>query len=137
MLDSETMCSGSSDSGPPSFQNELEGIQTMEKAAETETLQQFNKATSPQSEVTSPIPPAGRSTTKNEKRSANTLYQELSFQDDNLESEENEVTGGWVHPGEYASTGTLNIFKNLHFIIYVQQTNPIKIRPLCSFQTHL
>lgn len=35
---------------------------------------------------------AGRTTTKNEKRSANTLYQELSFQD-NEESEENEVTG--------------------------------------------
>lgn len=34
----------------------------------------------------------GRTTTKNEKRSANTLYQELSFQD-NEESEENEVTG--------------------------------------------
>lgn len=46
----------------------------------------------------------GRTTTKSEKRSANTLYQELSFQDDNFESEENEVTG-MVHPGEYASSG--------------------------------
>lgn len=37
----------------------------------------------------------GRSTTKKERRSANTLYQELSFQD-NDESEDNDiVTGGW------------------------------------------
>lgn len=34
----------------------------------------------------------GTTTTKKEQRSANTLYQELSFQD-NEESEENEVTG--------------------------------------------
>lgn len=68
----------------------------MERSAETDTLKQINQATSPQSDQ-SPVhlqPPAtaGRSTTKNEKRSANTLYQELSFQD-NEESEENEVTG--------------------------------------------
>lgn len=83
-------------SGPPSLQNEFENIQTVERSAETDTLKQMNQATSPQSER-SPIHPqlpssAGRSTTKNEKRSANTLYQELSFQD-NEESEENEVTG--------------------------------------------
>lgn len=41
-------------------------------------------------------PTIGRTTTKNEKRSANTLYQELSFQD-NEESEENEVTGKTIH----------------------------------------
>lgn len=34
----------------------------------------------------------GRTTTKKEQRSGNTLYQELSFQD-NEESEEHEVTG--------------------------------------------
>lgn len=34
----------------------------------------------------------GTTTTQKEQRSANTLYQELSFQD-NEESEENEVTG--------------------------------------------
>lgn len=39
----------------------------------------------------------GRSTTKKEQRSANTLYQELSFQD-NEESEEHEVvTGMWAN----------------------------------------
>lgn len=35
----------------------------------------------------------GRTTTKKEQRSANTLYQELSFQD-NEESEENEIVTG-------------------------------------------
>lgn len=83
-------------SGPPSLQNEFDNIQTVERSAETDTLKQINQATSPQSDP-SPVhqqPPTstGRSTTKNEKRSANTLYQELSFQD-NEESEENEVTG--------------------------------------------
>lgn len=85
-------------SGPPSLQNEFDNIQTMERSAETDTMKQINQATSPQSEQSpvhsQPAQPAtaGRSTTKNEKRSANTLYQELSFQD-NEESEENEVTG--------------------------------------------
>lgn len=85
-------------SGPPSLQNEFDNVQTIERSAETDTLKQINQATSPQSEASpvhlQPQQPAtaGRSTTKNEKRSANTLYQELSFQD-NEESEENEVTG--------------------------------------------
>lgn len=84
-------------SGPPSLQNEFENTQTFERSAETDTLKQMNQATSPQGEM-SPVQPqlttsaTGRSTTKNEKRSANTLYQELSFQD-NEEGEENEVTG--------------------------------------------
>lgn len=109
MLDTETMCSGpssASGSGPPSLQNEFENLQTAERSAETDHLQQHNQATSPPSEVTSPTLPhiaTGRSTTKSEKRSANTLYQELSFQDE-IESEENEITG-MVHPGEYASSG--------------------------------
>lgn len=100
MLDTETMCSGppsdASGSGPPSLQNEFENLQAIEP-----------EAASTPSDPTSPTTPhitTGRSTTKSEKRSANTLYQELSFQDDNLESEENEVTG-MVHPGEYASSG--------------------------------
>lgn len=102
MMDTETMCSGppsSASSGPPSLQNEFENLQP---AADADP-----SATSPPSEVTSPVVPhvsTGRSTTKSEKRSANTLYQELSFQDDQLESEENEITG-MVHSGEYASSG--------------------------------
>lgn len=112
MLDTETICSGpssASGSGPPSLQNEFENIQTVERSAETDQLQHQNQATSPGSELTSPTTPhitTGRCTTKNEKRSANTLYQELSFQDDQLESEENEITN-LVHPGEYASSGEI------------------------------
>ncbi|XP_004525428.1 JNK-interacting protein 3 isoform X4 [Ceratitis capitata] len=120
MLDTETICSvgsNSDDSGPPSLQNELDSLQTVERAAETDTLQQQNQATSPQSETSPVVPNApasvGRSTTKKEQRSANTLYQELSFQD-NEESEEHEVvTGSWVHPGEYASSGMGKEVENL------------------------
>ncbi|XP_067646411.1 JNK-interacting protein 3 isoform X8 [Eurosta solidaginis] len=100
MLDTETICSvgsNSDDSGPPSLQNELDSLQTVERAAETDTLQQQNQATSPQSDTSPVVPNApanvGRSTTKKEQRSANTLYQELSFQD-NEESEEHEVVTG-------------------------------------------
>lgn len=102
MLDTEVICSpndsetSSVGSGPPSLQNEFDNIQTVERSAETDTLRQTNQATSPQienvSEMTSSTTSVGRSTTKNEKRSANTLYQEFKFQD-NDESEENEVTG--------------------------------------------
>ncbi|XP_067646414.1 JNK-interacting protein 3 isoform X11 [Eurosta solidaginis] len=59
MLDTETICSvgsNSDDSGPPSLQNELDSLQTVERAAETDTLQQQNQATSPQSD-TSPVVP--------------------------------------------------------------------------------
>ncbi|XP_039964830.1 JNK-interacting protein 3 isoform X5 [Bactrocera tryoni] len=120
MLDTETICSvgsNSDDSGPPSLQNELDSLQTVERAAETDTLQHQNQATSPQSETSPAVPNApanvGRSTTKKEQRSANTLYQELSFQD-NEESEEHEVvTGSWVHPGEYASSGMGKEVENL------------------------
>ncbi|XP_030384914.1 JNK-interacting protein 3 isoform X4 [Scaptodrosophila lebanonensis] len=122
MLDTETICSvgsNSDDSGPPSLQNELDNLAgTVERGAETDALQQQNQATSPQSPDSSPIVPnvpanVGRTTTKKEQRSANTLYQELSFQD-NEESEENEiVTGSWVHPGEYASSGMGKEVENL------------------------
>lgn len=114
MLDTETVCSvgNSSDSGsgPPSLQHEFESLNTVERSAETDSLHQINQATSPQSDSGGALPThSGRTTTKNEKRSANTLYQELSFQD-NEESEENEVTGNWVHPGEYASSVNDNFF---------------------------
>lgn len=47
--------------------------------------------------------PVGRTTTKKEQRSANNLYQELSFQD-NEESEENEiVTGMWVKSPKFVN----------------------------------
>lgn len=113
MLDTETMCSGPSStegSGPPSLQNEFENLQAAERSGNANDQQ----ASSPSSDVTSPTTPqihTGRSTTKSEKRSANTLYQELSFQDDQLESEENEITG-MVHPGEYASSGKFSLLAN-------------------------
>ncbi|XP_017074140.1 JNK-interacting protein 3 isoform X3 [Drosophila eugracilis] len=118
MLDTETICSvgsQSDDSGPPSLQNELDNLGTVERGAATDALQQQHQATSPQSPDSSPVVPnvptnVGRSTTKKEQRSDNNLYQELSFQD-NEESEENEiVTGSWVHPGEYASSANDNYF---------------------------
>ncbi|XP_017016650.1 JNK-interacting protein 3 isoform X7 [Drosophila kikkawai] len=123
MLDTETICSvgsQSDDSGPPSLQNELDSLAagTVERGAATDALQQQHQATSPQSPDSSPIVPnvpanVGRSTTKKEQRSDNNLYQELSFQD-NEESEENEiVTGSWVHPGEYASSGMGKEVENL------------------------
>ncbi|XP_071446939.1 JNK-interacting protein 3 isoform X3 [Hetaerina americana] len=49
----------------------------------------------------------GRSHTKKEQRIGNTLYQELSFQDADALGEMDEgadITGSWVHPGEYASS---------------------------------
>uniref|UniRef100_A0A6P4EP83 JNK-interacting protein 3 n=1 Tax=Drosophila rhopaloa TaxID=1041015 RepID=A0A6P4EP83_DRORH len=122
MLDTETICSvgsQSDDSGPPSLQNELDNLGgTVERGAATDALQQQHQATSPQSPDSSPVVPnvptnVGRSTTKKEQRSDNNLYQELSFQD-NEESEENEiVTGSWVHPGEYASSGMGKEVENL------------------------
>nr|XP_012139232.1 PREDICTED: JNK-interacting protein 3 isoform X1 [Megachile rotundata]XP_012139233.1 PREDICTED: JNK-interacting protein 3 isoform X1 [Megachile rotundata]XP_012139234.1 PREDICTED: JNK-interacting protein 3 isoform X1 [Megachile rotundata]XP_012139235.1 PREDICTED: JNK-interacting protein 3 isoform X1 [Megachile rotundata] len=57
--------------------------------------------------------PGGRSRTEREQRSGNTLYQELSFQDADALSEMDEgadITGSWVHPGEYASSINDNFF---------------------------
>lgn len=115
MLDSDVVCSGESSngSGPPSLHNELDQIVTAEKSSETEKMQQTNQATSPESEASKPVMTnsiGGKTTTKKEQRSGNTLYQELSFQDDTVESEEAEITGGWVHPGDYASSVNDNFF---------------------------
>ncbi|XP_065095148.1 JNK-interacting protein 3 isoform X3 [Ochlerotatus camptorhynchus] len=117
MLDSDVVCSGesSSGSGPSSLHNELEVV-TAEKSSETEKMHQVNQATSPESEASKPVMTnsiGGKTTTKKEQRSGNTLYQELSFQDDNVESEEAEITGGWVHPGDYASSGMGKEVENL------------------------
>lgn len=63
MLDTETVCSvgNSSDSGsgPPSLQHEFDNIQTVERSAETDSLQHMNQATSPQSDV-SPVAPGNQ-----------------------------------------------------------------------------
>ncbi|XP_044016774.1 JNK-interacting protein 3 isoform X2 [Aphidius gifuensis] len=60
--------------------------------------------------------PGGRSKTEREQRSGNTLYQELSFQDADALGEMDEgadITGSWVHPGEYASSGMGKEVENL------------------------
>lgn len=63
MLDTETVCSvgNSSDSGsgPPSLQHEFDNIQTVERSAETDSLQHMNQATSPQSDA-SPVMPTNQ-----------------------------------------------------------------------------
>ncbi|XP_045464707.1 JNK-interacting protein 3 isoform X2 [Harmonia axyridis] len=74
------------------------------------------------STVTSPTSPEcpppsinnvpSRIQTKKEHRSGNTLYEELTFQDADAE-EDSEITGGWVHPGDYASSGMGKEVENL------------------------
>lgn len=64
--------------------NVKDAVQTMEKSQETDSINLENKSVvtspiSPQAPV-APSTPAGRVQTKKEQRSANTLYQELSFQ---------------------------------------------------------
>ncbi|XP_023710608.1 C-Jun-amino-terminal kinase-interacting protein 4 isoform X5 [Cryptotermes secundus] len=66
--------------------------------------------------TTTIVSPLGRSKTKKEQRSGNTLYQELSFQDAEALGEMDEgadITGSWVHPGEYASSGMGKEVENL------------------------
>ncbi|XP_055527417.1 JNK-interacting protein 3 [Wyeomyia smithii] len=118
MLELDVLCSAgsSSSSGPSSLHNEIDNVVTAEKSSETENLLHVNQATSPQNDILKPLVSSfkgGKSTTKKEQRSANTLYQELSFQDDNFENEESDITGGWVHPGEYASSGMGKEVENL------------------------
>ncbi|KAK0094146.1 hypothetical protein PV326_011729 [Microctonus aethiopoides] len=63
--------------------------------------------------------PSGRSRTEREQRSGNTLYQELSFQDADALGEMDEgadITGSWVHPGEYASSVNENILNALNIV---------------------
>ncbi|XP_057342020.1 JNK-interacting protein 3 isoform X5 [Microplitis mediator] len=112
-------------------------IETSEKSQLTDSLPQENKIKnnsarpfvdeSPETDVpppaiatpTTPVvdkqisTPSGRSRTEREQRSGNTLYQELSFQDADALGEMDEgadITGSWVHPGEYASSVNDNFF---------------------------
>ncbi|XP_076287892.1 C-Jun-amino-terminal kinase-interacting protein 4-like isoform X10 [Lasioglossum baleicum] len=107
-------------------------IETSDKSQLTDKPAQENKTTaisrheSPETEAppmlitpTSPTvekvttTPGGRSRTDREQRSGNTLYQELSFQDADALGEMDEgadITGSWVHPGEYASSVSDNFF---------------------------
>ncbi|XP_015431067.1 PREDICTED: JNK-interacting protein 3 isoform X2 [Dufourea novaeangliae] len=111
-------------------------IETSDKSQLTDKPAQENKTTaisrheSPETEAppvlvtpTSPTAveklattPSGRSRTDREQRSGNTLYQELSFQDVDALGEMDEgadITGSWVHPGEYASSGMGKEVENL------------------------
>ncbi|VVC94256.1 unnamed protein product [Leptidea sinapis] len=100
----------SSPSSPP-LGSELAAVRTLEQSHQTDAIIQ-------QSQATSPVAPSagktGRSQTKSEKRSGNTLYQELSFHDSDANAaegdESGDVTGSWVHPGEYASSVNDNYF---------------------------
>ncbi|XP_054274802.1 JNK-interacting protein 3-like isoform X4 [Macrosteles quadrilineatus] len=87
----------------------------------SETLSPVSKDGSPIQDLSEDAPapppavttPVGRSHTKRETRSGNTLYQELSFQDAEALGEMDEgadITGSWVHPGEYASSVNDNFF---------------------------
>ncbi|XP_063708151.1 JNK-interacting protein 3 [Culicoides brevitarsis] len=103
VMDEETVCStNSSNSGPSSLHNEFESIST--------DKQSHNKITNEFFDTETPTTLKGITTTKKEERSANNLYQELTFHDEALESEENDVTGRYVHPGEYASSVNDNFF---------------------------
>ncbi|XP_022910813.2 JNK-interacting protein 3 isoform X1 [Onthophagus taurus] len=109
----------SSSHSSPSLHSELDnvkdGIHTVEKAQETDTITLENKSV-----ITSPISPqaksqshTGRVHTHKEERSGNTLYQELSFQDADALADMDDgadITGGWVHPGEYASSVSDNFY---------------------------
>ncbi|XP_073975004.1 JNK-interacting protein syd isoform X5 [Rhodnius prolixus] len=111
-----------------SLRNELEVVENTEDDTSlrevsekgwSETLSPGSKDPSPDSSEECPPPPPivttplGRTTTKKEQRSGNTLYQELSFQDADALGEMDEgadITGGWVHPGDYASSVNDNFY---------------------------
>ncbi|XP_041986356.1 JNK-interacting protein 3 isoform X2 [Aricia agestis] len=102
-------------SSPPSpIGTELAAVKTVERAHQTEPITQQSQATSP---VAPPNSNTGKSQTKSEKRSANTLYQELAFNDNEGNIGEGDdggdITGSWVHPGEYASSGMGKEVENL------------------------
>ncbi|XP_047524106.1 JNK-interacting protein 3 isoform X2 [Pieris napi] len=101
----------SSPSSPP-IGSELAAVRTVERAHQTDPITQQSQATSP----VAPPPSTGKSQTKSEKRSANTLYQELAFHDTDtsiVEGDDGDITGSWVHPGEYASSGMGKEVENL------------------------
>ncbi|CAK1554600.1 unnamed protein product [Leptosia nina] len=104
----------SSPSSPP-IGSELAAVRTVERAHQTDPIKQQSQATSP---VAPPSTNTGKSQTKSEKRSGNTLYQELAFHDTDaniVEGDDGDVpiTGSWVHPGEYASSGMGKEVENL------------------------
>merc|ERR1719150_978744 len=73
-----------------------------------------NSAFGPASPLTPSTPLAiSQSHKKSETRAGNNLYQELSFQDSDALADIDEgadLTGGWVHPSEFASSVQDNYF---------------------------
>ncbi|XP_052746804.1 JNK-interacting protein 3 isoform X2 [Bicyclus anynana] len=102
-------------SSPPSppIGSELAAVRTVERAHQTDPITQQSQATSPVAPPKS-ASTTGKSQTKSEKRSGNTLYQELAFHDTEANMAEGDdgadFTGSWVHPGEYASSVNDNYF---------------------------
>ncbi|XP_026745383.1 JNK-interacting protein 3 isoform X2 [Trichoplusia ni] len=102
-------------SSPPSppTGSDLAAVRTVECAHQTDPITQQSQATSPVAPLLPSTPNTGKSQTKSEKRSGNSLYQELAFQDVDpgiVEGEDGDITGSWVHPGEYASSVNDNYF---------------------------
>ncbi|KAG5900683.1 hypothetical protein JTB14_005948 [Gonioctena quinquepunctata] len=106
----------SSTHSSPSLHSELDnmrdGVLKVERGQTTDSLNLENKSV-----VTSPMSPQeplqnnnSRMNTKKEQRSANTLYQELSYHDVDGDEDASDITGGWVHPGEYASSVNDNFY---------------------------
>ncbi|XP_045509652.1 JNK-interacting protein 3 isoform X3 [Colias croceus] len=100
----------SSPSSPP-IGSELAAVTTVERAHQTDPITQQSQATSP---VAPPSTNTGKSQTKSERRCGNTLYQELAFHDTDATmvdgDDGGDITGSWVHPGEYASSVNDNYF---------------------------
>ncbi|XP_056648463.1 JNK-interacting protein 3 isoform X2 [Diorhabda sublineata] len=103
----------------PSLHSELDnvrdGVLKVERGQATDTINLENKSV-----ITSPVTPQqpmqnnnSRINTKREQRSGNTLYQELSYHDVDADDDSGDITGGWVHPGEYASSGMGKEVENL------------------------
>ncbi|CAL4074756.1 unnamed protein product, partial [Meganyctiphanes norvegica] len=86
----------------------------MMSSPEMEDLEDISMDTSIGPDKHKPPGKIKSSTTQHkEERTGNTLYQELQFQEPDALAEMDEgadITGGWVHPGEYASSVTDNFF---------------------------
>ncbi|XP_044749141.1 JNK-interacting protein 3 isoform X2 [Coccinella septempunctata] len=110
----------SSTQSSPSLHSEAEvppkdTIQVDEPSSNQLSPEAKSTVTSPTSPECPPPPinnVPSRIHTKKEHRSGNTLYEELTFQDADAE-EDSEITGGWVHPGDYASSGMGKEVENL------------------------
>ncbi|XP_076039839.1 JNK-interacting protein syd isoform X6 [Oratosquilla oratoria] len=87
--------------------------EVMESSPEIEDLEDISMDTSIGPEGRLPSRTKSTTTKHKEERTGNTLYQELQFQEPDALAEMDEgadITGGWVHPGEYASSVTDNFF---------------------------